>query len=460
MRVDRRLGMRVNALAKEHDLFEKASVPAAVAKSTVPAICSTLVILVYNLADTYFIGQTQDPMQVAAISLATPVFLLLTALGILYGVGGATLISRSLGRSALAYGSKVSSFCFWASVATGAFVAIGFWLGMDGLLWVIGASAETACYVREYLNIIALGAPFVVLTNTFSSMFRATGKPVEAMLGMVIGTILNIVLDPVMILALGWGVSGAALATVIGNIANTVFYLAIILKGDTLLSVSPKMCTVRERILVQVLGIGVPAALGSILMSVANVFANNMIVAYGDMAVAAFGVSQKIVMIVVYILQGYGIGVQPLLGYCYGAGNWHRFKKIMHLSYGAVLVLSLALLAVCWGFSEWLVKAFIDNSEVREYGVMFTKVMLIATPPVGFLFVFTSCIQAMGKAKASLVLALAQRGFFYLPILPLLQKGWGLIGIVGAQLIADTLSFLLAWVFYLIIAKRDTELLR
>ena len=446
-----------NVSADKQALFETMPVPKAVAKSAIPAILSTLVILVYNLADTYFVGQTHDAMKVAAVSLTTPVFLLLTAFGVLFGVGGATLISRSLGQGKVEYCKNVSSFCFWISVALGVICAFIFWCGMDWILSIIGTDVDTVTYAEEYLNVIAWGAPFIILTNTFSNMFRAEGKSNEAMFGMAIGTILNIILDPIMILWFDWGVTGAAVATVIGNVANILYYLFILFKGNTILSVAPKYFTFRQEIGMNVFGIGVPAALGNILLSVANILANNLIVAYGSLAVAAFGVAQKVVMIVVYILQGYGIGIQPLLGYCYGAKNQVRFKKIMHFSYITIFIVSMILLVICGIAAGPLVNAFIDDPEVYDFGVQFVKIMLITTPFVGYWFIFTNCIQAMGKATPSFILSLAQRGFCYIPLLYVFRSIGGLSGIVAAQPFADIISCLLSWFLYLWAMKQSKK---
>ena len=198
------------------DLFEKVSVPKAVATMAVPTMISMLVVVIYNMADTFFIGQTQDPLQVAAVSLATPVFMIFMALGNLFGIGGSSAISRAW---------HISSFCCYGAVGLGVIVAFFSMLGMEGILKLIGASENTIGFARQYLMIISIGAPTILFSTAFANILRGEGAARESMVGNLLGTIVNIVLDPVMILMLGWGVTGAALATIIGNIAACLFYL-------------------------------------------------------------------------------------------------------------------------------------------------------------------------------------------------------------------------------------------
>jgi multidrug efflux pump len=220
----------------DRDIFERMPVPKAILKSAVPAIVGMIVILVYNIADTYFVGQTGNPLQVAAVSLTLPVFLLFMATGNLLGIGGTSVISRSLGAGNAGYAKKVSSFCFYSSILLGVIFTFLFWILMPQILRMIGTSSDTIGYARDYLNIVAPSAPFVIISTAFGNILRAEGRSRQAMMGMLLGTITNIILDPIMILALNMGVSGAALATLIGNIVGAFYYIIYIKKSRTLLS--------------------------------------------------------------------------------------------------------------------------------------------------------------------------------------------------------------------------------
>ena len=311
------------------DLFEKVPVPKAVATMAVPTMISMLVVVIYNMADTFFIGQTQDPLQVAAVSLATPVFMIFMALGNLFGIGGSSAISRALGEKRKDRAWHISSFCCYGALGLGVIVAVCSVLGMEGILGLIGASENTIGFARKYLLIISIGAPTILFSTAFANILRGEGAARESMVGNLLGTIINIVLDPVMILMLGWGVTGAALATIIGNIAACLFYLQYFLRKKSTLSISWKYFKVGEGIAKSVVAIGIPASLNNILMSFANIILNQALVGYGDTPVAAMGVALKSNMLVVLLQIGLCVGIQPLIGYNYGAGNKKRLMQVV-----------------------------------------------------------------------------------------------------------------------------------
>ena len=317
------------AMNSNRDLFEKASVPKAVALMAIPTIVTMLVVVIYNMADTFFIGQTGDALQVAAVSLATPVFMVFMALGNLFGIGGSSAISRALGEKNEQRARQISAFCCYGSLGVGILMTLIFILFMDGILKMIGASPATIDYARQYLTFVAIGAPFVMFGTAYGNIVRGEGAAKESMIGNLIGTITNIILDPIMILWLGWGVSGAAVATVLGNVAACIFYLYYLLhKKETVLSIKPSDFQWKNRIASGVFSIGIPASLNNILMSCANILLNKVLISYGDTPVAAMGIAMKANMIVILLQIGLCAGIQPLIGYNYGARNVKRLKKI------------------------------------------------------------------------------------------------------------------------------------
>lgn len=269
----------------------------AVFKNALPAMAAMLMVLIYNLADTFFIGQTHDDLQVAAVSLATPVFLLFMAVGTIFGNGGTSVISRAMGEGRTDYAKKVCSFCMWSCVGVGIIMSALFLLFMDQILALIGASADTWEYAKTYLTIVSLSGPFVLIANCYSNVIRAEGQSGKAMMGQLIGNLLNVVLDPIMILVFGWNIAGAAIATVIGNAAGAIYYIFYFLSGKSVLSINPKDFSVKNKVASGVLTIGIPAALGSLLMSVSNIIMNSQMGKYGDMAVAGVGVAMKVTML-------------------------------------------------------------------------------------------------------------------------------------------------------------------
>ena len=265
------------AMNSNRDLFEKTSVPKAVALMAIPTIVTMLVVVIYNMADTFFIGQTGDAMQVAAVSLATPVFMVFMALGNLFGIGGSSAISRALGEKNEQRARHISAFCCYGSLGVGILMTLIFILFMDGILKMIGASPATIDYARQYRTFVAIGAPFVMFGTAYGNIVRGEGAAKESMIGNLIGTITNIILDPIMILWLGWGVSGAAVATVLGNVAACIFYLYYLLhKKETVLSIKPSDFQWKNRIASGVFSIGIPASLNNILMSCANILLNKV----------------------------------------------------------------------------------------------------------------------------------------------------------------------------------------
>lgn len=278
--------------------FEDMPVAKAVLVNAVPAVLSMLVTLIYNVADTFFIGQTGDEMQVAAVSLATPVFLLFMAIGTLYGIGGTSVISRAFGEGRDDFARTVGSFCFWMSVFTGILCILVFLSGMDYILQWIGASGNTEGYARTYLSCVAWSAPFVIVSTAFSNIVRAEGKSKEAMNGVLIGTVLNIVLDPVFILWLDYGIAGAAWATVIGYTVATAYYVLLLTGKRSGLTISLSRFNLKAETAAPVFAIGIPASLNCIMMSVSTIILNVCLVSYGDRVVAAMGVASKVIMMV------------------------------------------------------------------------------------------------------------------------------------------------------------------
>ena len=253
------------------DVFSTMSVPKAVIKNAVPAMVAMLMVLIYNLADTFFIGQTHDAYQVAAVSLATPVFLIFMAVGTIFGIGGTSVVSRALGEGRKEYAKKVCSFCMWACVVVGLAMTALFLAFMDLLLNLIGASEATWSYAKDYLTLVSIGGVFVLISNCFSNILRAEGQANKAMIGQIIGNLLNVVLDPIMILGFGWQITGAAVATVVGNFMAAAYYIAYFLRGQSTLSISLKDFSMKDKICSGVLVIGIPASLGSLLMSISQI---------------------------------------------------------------------------------------------------------------------------------------------------------------------------------------------
>ncbi len=431
------------------NIFVNISVPKAVLKNTLPAMAAMLMVLVYNLADTFFIGRTHSDILVAAVSLATPVFLIFMAFGTVFGIGGTSVISRALGRGEPEYAKKVCSFCMWSCVVVGAVLSAVFLIFMDGILKLIGASIDTWAPAKTYLIIVSCGGPFVLVSNCYSNIIRAEGQPGKAMMGQVLGNLLNIVLDPIMILTFNWGIAGAAVATVIGNAAGAVYYILYFLRGQSTLSIRPRDFEVKNGICSGVLSIGVPASLGSLMMSLSQIVVNARMAGYDDMALAGIGVAMKVTMITCMVCIGFGQGIQPLLGFCVGARLWERFKKIMRFSLVFALCLGTVMTILCYLLRRQMVGVFLTQPDAFDYAVLFTNILLTTSFLFGVFFVLINALQAMGAAAQALITNLSRQGLIYIPALFILQAAFGVTGLVWAQPAADLLSTALVGALYI-----------
>jgi len=436
------------------DKYSKMPVSKAVIQNALPAVASMLMVLIYNLADTFFIGQTHDAYQVAAVSLATPVFLVFMSIGTIFGMGGTSVISRAFGEGRKEYAKKVCSFCMWSCIVIGVLLTVGFLLFMEPLLQIIGASADTWEYTKMYLTIVSFSGTFALISSCFSNILRAEGQATKAMNGQLIGNILNMVLDAVLIIIFHWDIVGCALATLFGEMIGAIYYLSYYMTGKSSLSVNIKDFTWKDKVASNVLVIGIPAALGSLLMSVSQIIMNSKMSAYGDMAVAGIGVAMKIVMITGMVSMGIGQGVQPLLGYCVGAKTWDRFKKYMKFAFCFATILGVSLTILCYLFTNSIVGVFLTDASAFDYAVEFARILLSTGPVFGIFYVITNALQAMGAAMPSLIINISRQGLIYIPVLFLLNEILGITGLVWAQPIVDVVSLVVGIVMYLKVSKK------
>ncbi len=426
------------------DIFRSERVSIAVLKNAIPAMIAMLMTLIYNIADTFFIGRTHNDLQIAAVSICTPIFLLFMSIGMIFGIGGVSVISRAIGEGRKEYVRKVSAFCTWVSVFSGVVIVALFWIFMDQILMLIGITKDVWDYVKSYMMIVTVCGPLLLVSTCFSNIIRAEGQANVAMTGMMLGNLSNIVLDPILILFVGWEIKGAAIATVIGNLISTIYYLLYFGRGTSILSIDFKNFTVKEDICKNVLVIGVPAALAGLLISISHILVNSRMIQYGDLAVAAVGVAGKVTMMTGMVCIGLGQGVQPILGYCVGAKNWERFKKVLVFSLIFALILSSVLTGICYYFATEIINVFLTDTSAFELGVRFARIFMTTSFLFGVYFVLVNTLQAMGAATQSLIVNVSRQGLLFIPLLFILEKEFGMNGLIWTQPIVDVLSLLLA----------------
>ncbi|MCR5724917.1 MAG: MATE family efflux transporter [Treponema sp.] len=453
-------------MIKNIDVFERDPVPKAVFKLALPTVLSMIVSVFYNMVDTFFVGKTNDPNQVAAVSVATPVFLFLMAAGNIFGMGGSSFLSRALGEKQYDKVKRISAFCFYAGIITGIVGGILMEVFMTPILHAVGTSENTFGFAHTYLSWIALGGPAVVLSFAYGNLIRGEGSAQNAMAGMMAGTIANIVLDPFFILkgftvpilnwnipCLGMGVGGAAVATLIGNLVSIAVFMAHVCSKNSVLTINPRYFSARGGIFKGVLVIGLPASITNVLMSLSNIVMNKLLVSYSDIAVAGMGIAMKANMLVIFVQLGLAAGIQPLVGYNYGARNFKRLKAVMRFAMLCVVVAGSVLTAVYFVSTRNIVSIFIRDEAVIDMGVKMLRALMLSGPFIGIMFVFNFSFQAMGKALASLMLAVSRQGFIFLPMILAMRVIFGLDGVIFAQPVADLCSVFMAFCMFLSMNK-------
>lgn len=433
------------------EFYEEGSIPRIIAKTAIPAVIAILVMIVYNIADVFFVAQMGDPMQIAAVSVAAPVMAILSGLGTLIGSGGCIAIASALGKKDQRTVKQMSSFCCWTSIGIGALFAISALIFMPTLLALIGTSPNTLHFARQYLQIIVYGAPMVLFASTTSNIIRAEGAVKTAMYGNILGSIVNIVLDPLFIFVFKMGVQGAAYATLVGNLCAAIYYL-LHYRGS-LLTLHWKYYTLKKAVSWRIILLGMPTAIGVLLMSFSSVFRNNLVAQYGDQYIAAMGVGGKVVMVIGMIQMGICMGVQPAMAYYYGAANNKRligmFNGTAIVSTACGAILSLAVFV----FRTSLIKVFINNETIISLGDTIVKVCVLTGPYFGLFYLCTSFLQATNQPGKAIAVSLLRQGVILLPLMLLLNHYFGFLGILWTQPITDTVAtftaFLLAMQGYM-----------
>lgn len=424
----------------ENELFERASVPKAYMKLALPVVLSMMVSLVYNMVDTYFIALTGKQELVAGVSLAAPIFTLMIAFGDIFGLGGSSLISRLFGEKREEEAKRASAFCLWAAIGFGIFVTIVLLVFRTPILKLLGTDAATFEYAGEYYTWIAVGAASIILGLVPSNILRTEGLATQAMAGSILGSIANIILDPVFIFGLGQGAAGAAMATVIGNVIADVYYIYVMNKKAKRLSVSLKEIKIPGTMIRDILVIGIPASITNLMQSIMIMITNHYLIAYGTDKVAAMGIALKANMISAFILVGFAFGGQPLVGYNYGAKNKKRLKEILRFAYLFEAGLALVFTILISVFAPAIIKIFMNQSDIITNGAMMLRFQQLGMVFMAVTLVSTCVCQSVGSAAGAFVLSISRQGVLYAVLLIVLNGIFGYTGIVATQACADVLT--------------------
>lgn len=438
--------------------MSKAPVATAILKMAIPVVCGMMVQVLYNLVDTFFIGQLGDKDQLAAANITTPLFMLLMAIATIVSTGAASYISRSLGKKDNATADKTLSTGVAICTGIGAIVTIVGLMFIGPFITILGASASVYPYAYQYAFIMILGAVPVMLNYTGGQLLRSEGATMPSILGMLIGTVVNVILDPIFIFGFNMGIQGAAIATVLGNMAALGYYAYYYLSGKSLVKLKIKCISGAKDIWGEIFAIGLPAALSQFLMSGALIVCNNLARPYGDNAIAGMGVSAKLMYIGTFIFMGFAAGCQPLIGYSYGAKNFPRVRSIIKTGAGLTVGIGVALTILFAIFASGLISIFAkDLPEVIKQGTTVLRISMFSFLVLGPQMLATTAIQAFGKANASLVLSIARQGLFYIPLLFLLNNSFGFKGLLWAQPLSDGITLVLGIVLLSNILKKSLK---
>lgn len=408
---------------------------------SLPVVMGSIVTIVYNLVDTYFIAQTGNALLIAGVSVCAPIFMILMAFGNIFGQGGSSLLSRLLGQQRTEDAGRVSAFCFWIALIVGAVSGCVLLLFRDPFLSLLGASADTLPYAREYGQVLMIGAPLIVVNFIHMNLLRCEGMSGLSMLGTVIGAVVNMILDPLLIP--GMGAAGAAIATVVGYACSDLFLLVIVLRKSAVLSVRP-LFTIEFSFLRDVLSIGVTAAITNIATSLCNILMNQKLLPHGDDKIAAMGIVLKVTMIVQMIMVGFSFGGIPLFGFLSGAGERDKIRKLLRFCLLFLSALSLAMTAVVFFVAEPLLRLITPDEALIATGVPMLRWQVAGSVFAGVVMLMTCLCQATGKALPALILSLSRQGLVFAAVLLIASQLFGYQGILSSQCAADLISALLA----------------
>ncbi len=436
--------------------FESAPVLKSISKFVVPTVLSQMVTLIYNLADTFFVGQTNDPNQIAALTLSFPIFMLLVAVANLMGIGANSLISRSLGMNKPEQAKKASAFGFYGAILVTIIYSLALFVFMKPILTVVGASSGTYDFTKSYLlwTVVIGGVP-TVMNLVMGHLIRAEGNSKQASIGTALGGVINILLDPILVLGLDMGIKGAAVATAISNFIGMLYFFVVIYKNreKSVISLNPKFITFSRKIVSEVILVGFPAALVILLGSAGNVVLTHYMSPYGDINVAAFGIVQKIGSIAIQISVGMTQGIMPLIGYNYAAGNHARTKAVCQASFIMLIAYAVFCVVLIELFPSPVINVFIDEAQTVSLGVDFVKRWILCAPGMCMVMMLNSIFQAMGKWKQSMFLSVFRQAILLIPLLIFMNSVMGKYGLVWSQPLSDNISMVIGFVLYFLMLR-------
>jgi putative MATE family efflux protein len=422
------------------ELMEHAPVSLAIVRLALPMMLGSVAQMIYNMTDTFFIGQTGDPNMVAGISLSMPLFMVSQGLGNVFAMGASSYMSRMLGAKNLVEARHTNAVSFYFVIGMGLLITVLLFFFQDPILHLIGTSDVTFQYAKDYFSIISYFILFSMVNIALNGQIRAEGASSIAMKGMFIGIFLNIVLDPIFILWLDMGVSGAAWATIIGMIASVIYFLAYFQKGTSILSISPRDFKPNRKMFSEIFKIGIPAAISNIIFSLVGVITNIIAASYGDHVIAGSGISMRVTMLSFTLIMSLAFGYQPFAGFNFGARNIKRLISGWKITMLYTTCLAVFFTIIFWFFGRFIMVLFIRDELTIETGSKMMQAFLLGMPFIGLQVTMMVTFQALGKAVQATIVNMGRQFLVYLPLLFTLNSFFGFNGFIYAQPISDIIT--------------------
>ena len=439
-------------------LFEKMKVPKAVMYLVIPTIISQLITIIYNWADIFFVGQLNDTFQMAAITICYPAFMMTTALSNLLGIGGASAISRALGNNNYDKIKKISTMSLLLSIILSIIYSLIVFVLNKPLLYLLGADNDTIHFAEEYLFwVVIIGSLPSVVNYSLSHLIRATGKSQSASIGIAMGGIINIILDPLFIFVFKLNVTGAAIATFISNLLACIYFIVylIITRKTSILNFSLKNLKWKDKVIFDIISSGLSSFFLSLMALFSNASINKLMSSYSASAISGVNIAKKVDLCIIAFAQGFAQGILPLIGYNFAAKNDKRMKKIIRFS----MIVSITFAGICVIlfsiFPKQIVSIFIKDEQTVTYASNFLRILYISMPLTSMIFIFNTIFQATKQTIRALMTILLRKGLIDIPLMILLNHYIPIYGIVISQPIVDCSASIIAIILYITFIKKQ-----
>ncbi|WP_129600704.1 MATE family efflux transporter [Anaerophilus nitritogenes] len=444
-------------MTEREKMMGEEKISSVLLKLSIPAIIGMLVNAIYNVVDTAFVGMLKNTSAIAAVSVAFPMFIMIGAIGLMFGIGAGSYISRLLGEKNKKLADQTASTTFFTSLIFSIFFTIFGVKFIIPILKMFGATDTIMVFAKEYSKIIMFGSTFTIMNMTLNNTIRAEGNAKYSMMAISIGAVINIILDPIFMFAFDMGIKGAAVATVVAQSISFIFLMRYYILKKSYIHISIKYFSPCIKIYNEIMKIGVSTfarqALGSFSLGFINLAAK----AYGDAAVAAMGISLRVFSLGMFVIFGYNQGFQPVVGYNYGAKKYERVKESIKVSLKWTSIFCIIITIIFNVFAKEIILVFSKDMDVVMIGEKTLRVMSMLFPLFGFQQVYAVLFQALGKGKEALTLSIARQGIFLLPAIFILSKLFQLNGVIWSQTVADFLTLILTSILAIRLHKEIKE---